>query len=106
MTLPSRPTQSAPRNLAQAATKTGARLVHVSTDYVFSGRENGGIPQDEATIPGPISAYGSTKLMGEKYVEQLRAIGASLYHIDRGGDITYHGPGQLVCYPILNLEEF
>ena len=60
-----------PRNLAQAATKTGARLVHVSTDYVFSGRENGGIPQDEATIPGPISAYGSTKLMGEKYVEQF-----------------------------------
>ena len=42
-------------------------------------------------------------LLGE---EQLRAIGASLYHIDRGGDITYHGPGQLVCYPILNLEEF
>lgn len=38
--------------------------------------------------------------------EQLSAIGATLYHIDRGGDITYHGPGQLVCYPILNLEEF
>lgn len=37
---------------------------------------------------------------------QLEAIGATLYHIDRGGDITYHGPGQLVCYPILNLEEF
>ena len=60
-----------PRNLAQAAEKTGARLVHVSTDYVFSGRENGGIPQDEATLPGPISAYGSTKLMGEKYVERF-----------------------------------
>ena len=38
--------------------------------------------------------------------EQLRRIGATLYHIDRGGDITYHGPGQLVCYPILNLEDF
>lgn len=42
-------------------------------------------------------------LLGE---EQLKAIDATLYHIDRGGDITYHGPGQLVCYPILNLEEF
>ena len=41
-------------------------------------------------------------LLGE---EQLRRIGATLYHIDRGGDITYHGPGQLVCYPILNLED-
>lgn len=38
--------------------------------------------------------------------EQLRQMGAELYHIDRGGDITYHGPGQLVCYPILNLEDF
>ena len=38
--------------------------------------------------------------------EQLRRIGATYYHIDRGGDITYHGPGQQVCYPILNLEDF
>lgn len=37
---------------------------------------------------------------------QLQAIGATFYHIDRGGDITYHGPGQVVCYPIINLEEF
>lgn len=42
-------------------------------------------------------------LLGE---QQLEAIGATLHHIDRGGDITYHGPGQLVCYPIINLEEF
>ncbi len=38
--------------------------------------------------------------------EQLEALGATVYRIDRGGDITYHGPGQLVCYPIINLEEF
>ncbi|KAA6312806.1 Octanoyltransferase, partial [termite gut metagenome] len=42
-------------------------------------------------------------LLGE---EQLKAMDATLYRTDRGGDITYHGPGQLVCYPIFNLEEF
>lgn len=36
--------------------------------------------------------------------EALEAAGAQFYHIDRGGDITFHGPGQLVCYPILDLE--
>lgn len=34
----------------------------------------------------------------------LEAMGAKFFHIDRGGDITFHGPGQLVCYPILDLE--
>ncbi|NMA73433.1 MAG: lipoyl(octanoyl) transferase LipB [Bacteroidales bacterium] len=37
---------------------------------------------------------------------QLKKIGVELYHIDRGGDITYHGPGQIVCYPLLDLESF
>lgn len=34
----------------------------------------------------------------------LERLGAEFFHIDRGGDITFHGPGQLVCYPILDLE--
>ncbi|MBP3715572.1 MAG: lipoyl(octanoyl) transferase LipB [Phocaeicola sp.] len=42
-------------------------------------------------------------LLNEK---QLELLGAQLFHIDRGGDITYHGPEQLVCYPILNLEDY
>ena len=36
--------------------------------------------------------------------ERLEAEGAALYRIDRGGDITFHGPGQLVVSPILDLE--
>lgn len=37
---------------------------------------------------------------------QLKEKGASFYKINRGGDITYHGPGQIVGYPILDLENF
>ena len=35
---------------------------------------------------------------------RLQALGVSYYHINRGGDITYHGPGQITGYPIFDLE--
>lgn len=49
------------------------------------------------------SGKDSNMLIGADF---LQRIGAQLFHIDRGGDVTYHGPGQIVCYPILNLEDF
>jgi lipoyl(octanoyl) transferase len=45
----------------------------------------------------------SNLLLSEK---QLQDKGATFYKINRGGDITYHGPGQIVGYPILDLENF
>ena len=48
------------------------------------------------------SGKSENMLVSEPY---LRSIGAEFYHIDRGGDVTYHGPGQVVGYPILDLEQ-
>lgn len=48
------------------------------------------------------SGHSENMLISEEYLKQL---GAEFYHIDRGGDITFHGPGQIVGYPILDLEK-
>jgi dTDP-4-dehydrorhamnose reductase len=55
-----------PRNLAVASRKHGSRLLHVSTDYVFDGL--GTRPYVETDEPAPNTAYGRTKLAGEKAV--------------------------------------
>ena len=58
-----------PRNLAIASRETGARLMHVSTDYVFPG--DGTRPYIEFDTPAPKSMYGSSKLAGENFVKQF-----------------------------------
>jgi lipoyl(octanoyl) transferase len=54
----------------------------------------------------PVYTIGKSGRDGNLLVSEafLRERGAALFHIDRGGDITFHGPGQMVVYPILDLE--
>jgi lipoyl(octanoyl) transferase len=49
------------------------------------------------------SGHKENILIGE---EQMKERGMQFFHTDRGGDITFHGPGQLVGYPVLDLEKF
>lgn len=57
------------RNLSIAASMTGAKLIHVSTDYVFPGTSPK--PLTEFDEVGPISAYGKTKWEGERFVKEF-----------------------------------
>lgn len=58
-----------PALLAAAAGRVGARLVHVSTDYVFAG--DGTRPYEPDDVPDPRSAYGRSKLAGELAVREV-----------------------------------
>lgn len=57
------------RNIAKVTERNGAKLVHVSTDYVFAG--NGSIPYAEWDICAPNTIYGKSKLLGEQYVREV-----------------------------------
>ena len=58
-----------PRNLAMVAEELGAKIVQVSTDYVFSGV--GETPLKECDLVAPVSVYGKTKLLGEEFVRDF-----------------------------------
>jgi lipoyl(octanoyl) transferase len=65
--------------------RTPDRLIFVEHNHVYT-----------------LGKSGSQQNLLLNYI-QLKAHDASFYHIDRGGDITYHGPGQLVGYPIFDI---
>lgn len=77
-----------PHNLALAAAATGAKLVQISTDYVFDGSATE--PYREDTPIGPISAYGRTKAAGEAFVLATHPTGS--YIVRTAWLYGQHGP--------------
>lgn len=86
-----------PRNLAIAARETGAKILHVSTDYVFDGTKE--TPYYESDPICPQSVYGSTKAEAEKMVQQM----ADRYYILRTAWL--YGDGKNFAKTMLRLAE-
>lgn len=86
-----------PRNLAIAARETGAKLMHISTDYVFDGKATKPYVETDAT--NPQGAYGTTKLAGENFVKEF----ADRYFILRTAWL--YGDGKNFAKTMLRLSE-
>lgn len=86
-----------PRNLSIAAKSVGAKMVHISTDYVFGG--DGTRPYVEYDETNPQGAYGRTKLEGEKFVKQF----ADKFFIIRTAWL--YGDGKNFVKTMLRLSE-
>ncbi|XP_032400880.1 octanoyl-[acyl-carrier-protein]:protein N-octanoyltransferase LIPT2, mitochondrial [Xiphophorus hellerii] len=81
----------------------GLRLQQVYTDRHRSG------PAHTLLLCQHLPVYTTGirhKLYPGPVLDRLRLLGADVHHANRGGLITFHGPGQLVCYPVLNLGSF
>ena len=86
-----------PRNLSIAASKYHARLMHISTDYVFDGTAS--TPYTEFDMPNPKAVYGKTKLAGEQFVKEF----ATEYFIVRTAWL--YGDGKNFVKTMLGLSE-
>lgn len=71
------------RNVAVVAQELGAKLVQISTDYVFGGGGTRHTPYTEFDVPNPLNVYGSSKLAGEDFVRHL----CTRYFIVRGSGL-------------------
>ena len=65
-----------PFNLAKAATLFDAKLLHISTDYIFDGTKNE--PYTETDKPNPLQIYGKSKLEGENKIKEVDVPGIIL----------------------------
>jgi len=92
---------TAPALLAQACAAAGARLIHVSTDYVFPGDRVDGPPYEVDEPTGPRSAYGRTKLAGEQAVRELHPQGGTVVRTAW----LYGGAGRTFVTTMTRLEQ-
>jgi len=77
-------------------------------ERLLDSRKSGAIPDVLLLFQHPsVFTMGRSGIVENIIVpeETLVKEGIPVFHTNRGGDITYHGPGQLVAYPILNLRE-
>ena len=89
-----------------------------TTDYAYAWELQKAIHQarvsrkipDAVILTEHFNTYTIGKSGGDDHLlasdQELREKNVEVYKIDRGGDITYHGPGQIVCYPIIDLEDY
>jgi lipoate-protein ligase B len=82
--------------------------VHCLQRQLHARRLRGEIPDTVLTVEHPpvitIGRRGSVENVLVSS-EALKAEGIAIYEVERGGDVTYHGPGQLVVYPIVDLRD-
>ena len=97
---PSRPAQFRP--LGHVLYAAGARMQKAMADYVQDGSR-----PDQILIleHNPVFTLGRNATRQDIHVDDafLRERGVEIHETDRGGQVTYHGPGQVVVYPICNL---
>jgi len=85
-----------------------SRALELQTDFV-ERRKRGEIPDQLLIVEHPHvitlgrNGHSENVLASSEILERA---GIELHHTDRGGDVTYHGPGQIVGYPIVDLREW
>jgi lipoyl(octanoyl) transferase len=106
--IPSSDSHGATCELVDAGRIGYARAVALQADRV-ERRKRGEIPDQLLIVEHPhVVTMGRNGHMENVLAspDVLRRAGIELHHTDRGGDVTYHGPGQIVGYPILDLREW
>jgi len=90
------------KNIVEAAKKTGSFLIHLSTDFIFDGKEG---PLDENATPDPVNFYGKSKLESESIIEEAKINSAIVRTVLVYGTGKNLGRSNLVLWVKSQLED-